>query len=136
MILIGLAGGAIGFWGFFVNCFHHPNSGLDSTSSVWFDSIPIVVGIGAIGLAIPGGLKPFTSGLPLLSMGIALTIQGVFGGLARDIRGSSMRLRVVHDLDRIWRLDPRLIGSGGVWIRETRRDGPRVLVAEKLLVNL
>lgn len=79
VVLIGLAGGTIGFWGFFVNFFHQPNTGLYSASSVWFDLIPIFIGIGAIGLALPGGLKAFTSGLPLLSMGIVFGIHGIFG---------------------------------------------------------
>ena len=36
LVLIGLAGGVIGFWGFFVNFFHQPNTGLYSASSIWF----------------------------------------------------------------------------------------------------
>ena len=90
LVLVGLAGGAIGFWGFFVNFFHQPNTGLYSASSVWFDLIPIFIGIGAIGLAMPGGLRAFTSGLPLLSMGIVFGIHGVFVGLTRGaLRPSS-----------------------------------------------
>jgi hypothetical protein len=46
LVLIGLAGGVIGFWGFFVNFFHQPNTGLYSASSVWFDLIPISSGSG------------------------------------------------------------------------------------------
>jgi hypothetical protein len=82
LVVIGLAGGAIGFWGFFVNFFHQPNTGLYNANSVWFDLIPIFIGIGAIGLALPGGLKAFTSGLPLLSMGIVFGIHGIFGTIA------------------------------------------------------
>jgi hypothetical protein len=80
LVLIGLAGGAIGFWGFFVNFFHRPNTGLYSVGSVWFDLIPIFIGIGLIGLAMPGWLTAFTSGLPLLAMGIVFGIHGTLGG--------------------------------------------------------
>jgi hypothetical protein len=89
LVLIGLVGGVIGFWGFFVNFFHQPNTGLYSASSIWFDLIPIFIGLGVIGLALPGGLKVFTSGLPLLSMGIVFGIHGIFGGLVSDAREPS-----------------------------------------------
>jgi hypothetical protein len=81
LVLIGLAGGAIGFWGFFVNLVHKPNTGLYSVGSVWFDLIPIFIGIGVIGLAMPGWLTAFTSGLPLLAMGIVFGIHGILGGV-------------------------------------------------------
>ncbi len=83
LVLIGLAAGAIGFWGFFVNFFHQPNTGLYSLSSVSFDLVPISIGLGAIGLALPWGLPAFTSGLPLLAMGIVLGIHGFFGTFVR-----------------------------------------------------
>lgn len=87
LVLIGLAGGAIGFWGFFVNFLHKPNTGLYGVGSVWFDLIPIVIGIGVIGLAKPGWLTAFTSGLPLLAMGIVFGIHGILGGVVVGGRG-------------------------------------------------
>jgi hypothetical protein len=89
LVLIGLAGGAIGFWGFFVNLFHKPDTALYRASSGWFDLVPIFIGIGTIGLAMPGGLKALTSGLPLLSMGIVFGIHGFIGGLIRAVGGPS-----------------------------------------------
>ncbi len=84
LILIGVAGGVVGFWGYFVNFVnypHHPHTGLYLNSSVWFDLIPISIGLGTIGLALPRALRVFTSGLPLLAMGIAFSIRGIFGDL-------------------------------------------------------
>ena len=125
LVLIGLAGGAIGFWGFFVNLFHKPNTGLYSVGSVWFDLIPIFIGIGVIGLAMPGWLTAFTSGLPLLAMGIVFGIHGILGG------------GVVGGLGASWGYGFYMIsvGSGiltlaslslvALWIRHTLRQ-PKV----------
>ena len=50
LALIGLAGGVVGFWGYFVNIVHLPNTNLYRFSSAWYDLIPISIGLGRLDL--------------------------------------------------------------------------------------
>ncbi len=136
LVFIGLAGGAIGFWGFFVNFFHQPNTGLYSASTVWFDLIPIFIGIGAIGLAMPGALRAFTSGLPLLSMGIVFGIHGVFVGSVppRD-RGPSWGYGFYMISVGSAILTLASLSLVALWLRDVSRQSYEPDVGERLPLN-
>ena len=136
LVLIGLAGGAIGFWGFFVNFFHQPNTALYSSSTVWFDLIPIFIGIGAIGLAMPGGLRAFTSGLPLLSMGIVFGIHGVFVGFTRPgFRGPSWGYGFYMISVGSGILTLASLSLVALWLRDVLRQSYEPDVGETLPLN-
>lgn len=80
LTVLGIAAGAVGFAGFWVNFFSTGGSSLASASSGWFDLVPIFLGLGVIGLLMPR-MNYFFSGLPLISLGITFGMRGFISGL-------------------------------------------------------
>ena len=72
--LVGFAGGAVGFVGFFLNFFSQGGSSLSSASLGWFDLVPIFLGLSALALFLPK-YKFLFSGLSLISLGLAFGIR-------------------------------------------------------------
>jgi hypothetical protein len=88
MALVGLVGGVVAFVGFFLNFFSQGGTSLASTSSGWFDLIPIFIGLSTMALFLPRYGFAF-SGLSLISLGVAFGLRGLIAGLARELHTSS-----------------------------------------------
>ena len=82
-VMIGFAGGVVGFVGFFLNFFSAGGTSLSSASSGWFDLVPIFIGLSALALFLPKYGFMF-SGLSLISLGITFGLRGLIAG---DVAG-------------------------------------------------
>lgn len=70
---VGLAGGGVGFAGFFVNYFASSTFSLSDTGSRWMDLIPVCFGVAGLALLLPR-TKPIFATLASTIAGIGLGI--------------------------------------------------------------
>ncbi len=82
--VVGVAAGALGFIGFFLDFFSRSGTSLSSASSGWFDLVPIFLGLATLAVLVPRYAFP-ASGLGLGSLGIAFGIHGLAAGLASQV---------------------------------------------------
>ena len=82
--VFGVAAGALGFIGFFLDFFSRSGTSLSSASSGWFDLVPIFLGIATLAILVPRYAFA-ASGLGLGSLGIAFGIHGLAAGLASQV---------------------------------------------------
>jgi hypothetical protein len=95
--LMGFAAGAVTFAGFFVDFFGAGGTSLSSASSVWFDLVPICVGIATLCLYLPvPGIV--VSGLPLLAAGITFGLRGLASAANIDGYGAGFRMIALGSL--------------------------------------
>jgi hypothetical protein len=87
-MVLGFAGGVVGFLGFFLNFFNHGGTSLSASSSGWFDLVPIFIGLSALALFLPKYGFVF-SGLPLISLGITFGLRGLVAGSVAGHAGTS-----------------------------------------------